>query len=47
MSNVPSLVSEEENGELMMPFLEKEIIDFIWSMDPNKAPSPDGFSFHF
>ena len=46
-SNVPSLVSEEKNGELMVPFSEKEIIDIIWSMEPDKDPGPDGFSFHF
>ena len=47
LSNIPSLVSEEENDELMKPFSEQEIIDVIWSMEPNKAPSPDGFFFHF
>ena len=47
LSNIPCLVSEEENDELMKPFSEQEIIDVIWSMEPDKAPSPDGFSFHF
>ena len=31
----------------MKPFMEEEIIDVIWSMEPDKAPGPDGFSFHF
>ena len=47
MSNVSCLVNEEENGELMKPFTKEEIIDVIWSMEPDKAPGPDGFSFHF
>ena len=40
-------MSEAENDELMQPFKEQEIIDVIWSMEPDKAPSPDGFSFQF
>ena len=40
-------MSEEENVELMKPFSEQEIIDVIWSMEPDKAPGPDRFSFHF
>ena len=40
-------MSEVENDELMQPFKEQEIIDVIWSMEPDKAPGPDGFSFQF
>ena len=29
LSNIPCLVSEEENDELMKPFSEQEIIDVI------------------
>ena len=29
LSNIPSLVSEEENDELMKPFSKQEIIDVI------------------
>ena len=47
MSNIPCMVSEEENDELMKPFSEQEIIDVIWSMEPDKSPGHDGFSFHF
>ena len=47
LSNIPCLVGEEENDELMKPFTEQEIIDVIWSMESDKAPRPDGFSFHF
>ena len=34
LSNIPSLVSKEENEELMQPLSEQEIIDVIWSMEP-------------
>ena len=47
LSNVPSMVNAEDNGELMKPFSEAEIIDVIWSMAPDKAPVPDSFSIHF
>ena len=38
LSNSPSLVSKETNGELMEPFTEEVIIDVGWSMEPNKSP---------
>ena len=41
------MVNKEENDELMKPFSEQEIIDVIWSMEPDKASGPDDFSFHF
>ena len=44
---VPSLVSTEDNYDLMKPFTEKEILNIIWEMELDKAPRPDGFSFHF
>ena len=47
LDNVPSLVSSEDNDDLMKPFTEQEILDVIWVMEPDKAPRPDGFSFHF
>ena len=47
LSKIPCMVNEEENDELMKPFSEQEIIDVIWSMEPYKAPGPNGFSFHF
>jgi hypothetical protein len=31
----------------MKPFTEEEICNVIWSMEPDKAPGPDGFSIHF
>ena len=47
LTNIPWLVRDEENEELMKPFLKKDIIDVIWSMGSDKAPGPYGFSFHF
>lgn len=31
----------------MKPFIEEEISNVIWDMEPDKAPGPDGFSAHF
>ena len=31
----------------MKPFMEEKINDVIWSMESDKAPGPDRFSFHF
>ena len=45
--NVPSLVSIEDNCDLMKPFSEQEIVEVIWAMESDKAPRPDGFSIHF
>eukprot|EP00253_Pinus_taeda_P018086 PITA_18086 len=47
LSVIPSLVSEEDNVSLMSPATEEEITNIVWSMDPDKAPGPDGFSIHF
>ena len=47
LNNVPSLVSYEDNYELMKPFSEKEIVDVIWAMESDKDPRPYGFSIHF
>ena len=33
LSNIPCVVNERENDELMKPFYEQEIIDVIWSME--------------
>ena len=47
LSNIPSLVSHDDNVGLMKPFTEKEVVDVIWAMEPNKAPGSNGFSIHF
>ena len=45
--NVPSLVNDEDNYDLMNPFTKQEIVDVIWAMEFDKAPGLDGFSIHF
>eukprot|EP00253_Pinus_taeda_P023887 PITA_23887 len=47
MSNIPNLISPEENAELCRPATEEEIIKVVWSMDADKAPGPNGFTVHF
>jgi len=47
LSNIPPLVRAEDNIDLNRPFTEEEVIKVIWSMDPDKAPGPDGFTIHF
>ena len=47
LSNIPCMVTEEGNIDLMKPFGEPEIVDVIWAMEPDKSPGPDDFSFHF
>ena len=46
LSNIPPLVSLEDNIGLVKPFTEQEIVDFIWAMDPDKALGLDGFFIH-
>jgi hypothetical protein len=47
LSNIPSLISVEDNAILYRPTSEEEIINVIWSMDADKATGPDGFTIHF
>ena len=47
LSNIPSLVSQEDNAGLVKIFSEKEVVDVIWAKEPDKASRPDGFSIHF
>eukprot|EP00253_Pinus_taeda_P002562 PITA_02562 len=47
LSNIPLLVSPEDNFALIQSITEEEIIKVIWSMDSDKAPGPDGFTIHF
>eukprot|EP00253_Pinus_taeda_P019238 PITA_19238 len=47
MTNIPKLISDEENADLCRQATEEEITKVVWAMDADKAPGPDGFSIHF
>ena len=47
LTNIPNLVNAEDNITLLSHVTEEEIADIVWSMEPDKAPGPDGFSIHF
>jgi hypothetical protein len=47
LANIPSIVSEHENNQLVREITEEEIAKAIWDMDPDKAPGPDGFPIRF
>lgn len=47
LSNIPKLVNSEDNSSLLNLVSEEEIYRIVWSMEPDKAPGPDGFSIHF
>jgi hypothetical protein len=47
LKNILTLVTKEDNTALLSPTNEEEISKIIWSMDPDKAPGPDGFTIHF
>lgn len=47
LTTIPNLFSVEDNDSLMSPVTEEEITNIVWSMEPNKAPGPNGFSVHF
>ena len=40
-------IQAEENDILSAPFIEKEVLDAISQMKPNKAPGLDGFPVEF
>jgi hypothetical protein len=47
LTNIPKLVSIDDNEQSVEPITEEEISKIVWSMEPDKAPGPDGFSIHF
>ena len=47
LSNIPSIVSEHENNQLVKDITEEEIIKEVWSLEPDKGPGPDGFPIIF
>jgi hypothetical protein len=47
LESIPLLVSNEENLELTKEIGMEENVKEIWGLDPDKSPSPDGFTIHF
>ena len=47
LAHIPILVNTEDNNTLLKPFSEEEISKIVWSMEPDKARGPNGFSIHF
>lgn len=47
LKHIPRMVNEEDNATLLKPFVEEEISNVIWKMEPDKSSRPDGFSTHF
>jgi hypothetical protein len=47
LENIPNLVSDAENNQLTQDITEEEILKAIWSLEPDKAPGPDGFPIRF
>jgi len=47
IANIPSVVSEHENNQLVKDIIEEEIAKAVWSLDPDKSPGPDGFLISF
>jgi len=46
-SNIPKLVSREDNFNLNRPVMEEEVNELLKEMQNGKAPSPDGFNVDF
>ena len=47
LSGIHSIISNQDNEELRKPISEQEIIEAIWALQPDKSPSPDGFTINF
>lgn len=44
---IPSIISEEDNYDLTRFPSEEEVKEAVWSLSPDSAPGPDGFSGYF
>ena len=47
LSEIPSLIKEEDNRRLTAPISTEEIRKALHGMNPDKAPGPDGFTVRF
>ena len=47
LSEIPSMVNDDDNMMLNSPVSIREIKKSLFKMDPDKAPGPDGFTAQF
>lgn len=47
LQHLPTKVTADLNKSLIEEIKEEEIVEAIWSLQPNKAPGPDGFPICF
>ena len=47
LENIPLIIIEYGNFELIKPIEDKEILKFIWDLEPDKAFGLDKFSISF
>ena len=47
LTGIHSNISKEENKELGNPISKTEIIEAIWTLNPDKSPGPNGFTINF
>jgi len=47
LANIPRIIFEHDNNQLVKEITKEEIIKVVWDMDPDKVPGPDGFSIRF
>lgn len=47
LEHISNIVTNEENLALTQPILETKIFTTIWSLAPDKALGPDGFTISF
>ena len=40
-------IKKEQNKDMCKDLTEEEIVEAIWSLHPDKAPRPDGFTIAF
>ncbi|XVF67745.1 hypothetical protein PTKIN_Ptkin10aG0146800 [Pterospermum kingtungense] len=44
IENVRAIITDEDNQLLLAPFTQEEFKEALFSMNPDKAPGPDGFN---
>jgi hypothetical protein len=47
MEHIPRTITEQDNQDLIKKIIEEEVREVVFHFDPDKAPRPYGFTFHF